>query len=253
MRARRHTASLNYPGPRWYHGRGGCYPVFIGGCVVISPERLDAMQRGWVSLLAPFGVTPAAAYPPFDRLVETYSEPHRHYHTLEHVGEVLRVVGRLKGGPAVQLAVWFHDAVYDPKAKDSNNERMSADLAERELTALGLPPEVVRHVADLVRSTAHFDWSWSKFTGPDFDALHDADLAILGASEVRYARYAADVRKEYAWVPDADYREGRRVILDVFLSRERIYRTEAMFAEGEEAARRNMAAEVERLSVEAGE
>jgi predicted metal-dependent HD superfamily phosphohydrolase len=212
---------------------------------MISPERLDAMQRSWVHLLAQYGVTPAAAYPPFDRLVESYSEPHRHYHTLEHVAEVLRVIGRLKGGPAVQLAAWFHDAVYDSKAKDSLNERMSADRAERELTALGLPAEVVKHVCDLVRSTVHFDGG--TFTGPEFDVLHDADLAILGASEARYARYAADVRKEYAWVPEADYRAGRQKVLESFLARERIYRTEVMFAEGDEAARRNMAAEVARL------
>jgi predicted metal-dependent HD superfamily phosphohydrolase len=207
---------------------------------MISPERLDLMQRGWVNLLAPFGVTPAKAYPAFDKLVEAYTEPHRHYHTLEHVGEVLRVVGRLKGGPAVQLAVWYHDAVYDPRAKD--NEARSADLAERELAVLGLSAEVVKHVGDLVRSTAHFDAA--TFSGSDFDTLHDADLAILGASEVRYARYAADVRKEYAWVPEADYRAGRRKVLESFLTRERIYRTGVMFAEGEEAARRNMRAEV---------
>lgn len=210
---------------------------------MVSPERLDLMQRGWVNLLAPFGVMPAVAYPAFDRLVEAYSEPHRHYHTLEHVGEVLRVVGRLKGEPAVLLAVWYHDAVYDSKAKD--NEEKSAELAERELATLGFTEEVTKHVGDLVRSTAHFDAT--SFTGPDFDILHDADLAILGASETRYARYAADVRKEYDWVSEADYRAGRRKVLDSFLSRERIYRTEVMFVEGEEAARRNMQAETERL------
>lgn len=207
--------------------------------VMVSPERLDGLQRSWVNLLAPFGVTPAAAYPAFDRLVEAYSEPHRHYHTLEHVGEVLRVVSRQRGGPVVLLAVWYHDAVYDPKAKD--NEAKSADLAERELATLGLPAEVVKHVGDLVRSTAHFDAA--NFVGPDFDILHDADLAILGAAEIRYARYAADIRKEYDWVPDADYRAGRRKVLEAFLSRERIYRTDGLFTEGEEAARRNMAAE----------
>lgn len=217
---------------------------------MVSPERLDLMQRSWVNLLAPFGVTPATAYPAFDTLVEAYSEPHRHYHNLEHVGEVMRVVGRLKGGPAVMLAVWYHDAVYDPKAKDSNNERMSADLAERELAALGLPVEVVKLVGDLVRSTAHFDAA--TFNGPDFDILHDADLAILGAIEARYARYADDIRKEYAWVPEADYRAGRRKVLESFLARERIYRTDVMFAEGEEAARRNMTAEVSSLSSGAG-
>lgn len=210
---------------------------------MVSPERLDALQRSWVNLLAPFGVTPAAAYPAFDRLVEAYSQPHRHYHTLEHVGEVLRVAGRLKGDAAVQLAVWYHDAVYDPRAKD--NEARSGELAERELAALGLPAGVTKLVGDLVRSTAHFDGP--TLAGPSFDVLHDADLAILGAGEARYARYAADVRKEYAWVPEADYRVGRRKVLETFLARPRIFRTEVLFTEGEEAARRNLAAEMAAL------
>ena len=157
---------------------------------------------------------------------------------------MLRVVSRLKGGPAVQLAVWFHDAVYAPRATD--NEERSAEWAERELAMLGLPAEVVMHVANLVRSTAHVEAT--DYTGPEFDILHDADLAILGASDARYSRYAADIRKEYAWVPDADYRAGRRKVLEAFLNRGRLYRTDVMFAEGEDAARRNLTAEVGALS-----
>ena len=215
---------------------------------MVSPERLDALQRTWVWLLQSDGVEPVAAYPVFDRLVAAHSEPHRHYHTLEHVGEVLRVVGRLGAGlsnlRAVQLAAWFHDAVYDPKAKD--NEARSAELAERELVTLGLPSDTVKQVSDLIRSTAHF--SGEDFAGPEFDALHDADLAILGAAEARYRRYADDVRKEYAWVPDADYRVGRTKVLESFLNRPHIYRTEVMRAEGDEPARRNLREEIERLS-----
>ncbi|HVL11359.1 MAG TPA: hypothetical protein VM529_02255, partial [Gemmata sp.] len=90
---------------------------------MISPERLDAMQGQWVRLLAPFGVAPAAAYPPFDALVAAYSAPGRHHHTLEHLAEMFRVAGRLApqtdDPAAVQLAIWFHDAVYDPRAKDN--------------------------------------------------------------------------------------------------------------------------------------
>jgi predicted metal-dependent HD superfamily phosphohydrolase len=215
---------------------------------MISPERLDALQRIWVWLVQPYGVDPATAYPVFDRVVAAYAEPHRHYHTLEHVGEVLRVVGRLASVTtslrAVQLAAWLHDVVYDPRATD--NETRSADLAERELRGLGVPPDDVTRVSELVRSTAHF--AAEPFTGPDVDVLHDADLAILGASEVRYRRYADDVRKEYAWVPDADYRAGRTKVLQAFLARPHVYRTGVMRAEGEEAARRNMTAEIELLS-----
>ena len=215
---------------------------------MISPERLSAMQGQWVRLLGGFGVPVAEAYVPFDRLVAAYSEPHRHYHTLEHLGELFRVVGRLAGVitdmPAVQFAVWFHDAVYDPKATD--NEERSADWAEADLNSWG--------VADSTRATVRALILATKHTGdvpdtPDAAVFLDADLAILGAAEARYGRYAADIRKEYEWVPDEPYRAGRRAVLEGFLKRERIYRTPVMFEEGEEAARRNLTAEIERLTL----
>jgi predicted metal-dependent HD superfamily phosphohydrolase len=208
---------------------------------MVSPERLDAMQRQWVRLLDPFGVPPADAYPAFDRLVAAYSEPHRHYHTLEHLAEVFRVAGRLGGtSPAVQLAVWFHDAVYDPRAAD--NEARSADLLATWLGPLGLPADLLARAAELVRSTAHLTADTTR-ADADVLVLRDADLAILGAAEQRYRRYAADIRREYAHVPDADYRRGRAALLDAFLARPTIYHLPLLAAEGEAAARRNLTAE----------
>ena len=206
---------------------------------MISPERLSAMQGQWVRLLGGFGVPVADAYAPFDRLVAAYSEPHRHYHTLEHLGEMFRVVGRLPVAdlPAAQLAVWYHDAVCDPKATD--NEQRSADWAESDLKAWGVPRWAA--VRALILATKHIA---TEPGTPDAAAFLDADLAILGAAEVRYQRYAADIRREYEWVPDDQYRAGRRAVLEGFLNRERIYRTAVMSEEGEESARRNLTAEL---------
>jgi predicted metal-dependent HD superfamily phosphohydrolase len=215
---------------------------------MISPERHDALQQGWVKLLARYGVAPADAYPPFDLLVAAYSAPDRYYHNLEHVAEVFRVAGRLvtitdDTGP-LHLAVWFHDAVYDSRAKD--NESRSADLAVDLLGPIGVPASALERVARLVRATAH------RPDDPppgdrDTTILLDADLAILGASEERYRRYAADIRKEYAWVPDAEYRKGRAAVLGWFLARPRIYWNDLTFQEGEARARANVRAELAEL------
>jgi predicted metal-dependent HD superfamily phosphohydrolase len=204
------------------------------------------MQAGWVRLLARWSVPPATAYPVFDRLVDAHSEPHRHYHTLEHLGEVFRVAGKLSDAEtdpaAIQLAIWFHDAVYDPRATD--NEGRSAVLALEHLAPLGIPTETLSHVAAMIRATAH---AGRGELDADTAVLLDADLAILSAEQRRYARYAADVRKEYAWVPDEAYRAGRTEVLEGFLNRPRIYRTARMYAAAEEAARANLRAEIERL------
>ena len=216
---------------------------------MVTPERLDGLQRGFARLLESHGVAAADAYPLFDRLAAAHGEPHRHYHTLEHVGEVLRVAGRLAAGSpgTVALAAWFHDAVYDPTRRDS--EERSADLAARELTALGLDSATVDAVARLVRATAHVSGGEPP-TDADARALLDADLAILGAAPVRYERYARDIRREYAHASDGDYARGRVAVLGRFLARPRLYFDARMVLEGDGPARANLAAERDQLVAE---
>ena len=212
-----------------------------------SPERLEALQQQWVRLVAGYGVSAADAYPPFDLLAAAYSSADRHYHNLDHLHEMFRVAGRLTlstdDAGAVQLAIWFHDAVYDPRAKD--NESRSADLCVDLLGPVGVPAAALEKVVRLIRATAHA----TADPPPDRDTgvLLDADLAILGGTPERYRRYAADIRREYAWVPDAEYRTGRAAVLERFLARPRIYWHELTFEEGEERARVNLRAELEEL------
>jgi predicted metal-dependent HD superfamily phosphohydrolase len=215
---------------------------------MVSPERLESMQRGWVRTLETYRLAPADAYPPFDLLVAAYSAPERHYHNLEHIAEMFRVVDRLSARveepAALHLAVWFHDAVYDSRAKD--NEQRSGELAVALLGPLGVPAATTERIVNMIGATAH-----TAGGGPpalrDTCVLLDADLAILSASEERYARYAADIRKEYSWVPEADYRAGRAAVLERFLAAPRIYQTQIMFDEGEQRARANLRAELVEL------
>ncbi len=233
---------------------------------MISPEKHDALQAGWVRLMDKYGISPADAYPVFDRLAAAHSEPARHYHTLEHVAEMLRVAGRLlepaNDGDAIQLAVWFHDAVHDPRAKD--NEARSAELMMDALAPFSLPAGLIQHVAEMILATDHLPplaatnhlpplarggrGGADLIAAADTAVLLDADLAILAADEWRYLKYAEAIRNEYAWVDDAAYRTGRAAVLQAFLDRPRIYRTARFHDMGDGPARRNMAAEIGRLA-----
>jgi predicted metal-dependent HD superfamily phosphohydrolase len=212
----------------------------------MSPsERLDLLRHGWARLLDRYKVAAAAAAPVLDVLVAAYSAPDRHYHNLEHLDEIFRVAGRLATITAdpspLNLAIWFHDAVYDSRAKD--NEYRSANLVETLLGPVGVPQSAIDRVRQLVLATAHL----TDARGPgDRDAaiLLDADLAVLGSTEDRYRRYAADIRKEYSWVPDADYCQGRAKVLEHFLKRPRIFWTDVMHEEAEGPARANLQAEL---------
>jgi len=134
--------------------------------------------------------------------------------------------------------VGLHDVIYDSRASD--NEERSAEYAQGLCRELSISEG--RLVASLIMKTKTHD------AAADVDAqvLIDADLAILGTSESAYRTYAEQIRQEYAWVPEPDYRIGRRRILERFLTMPKIYHH---LSHLEDSARRNIAAEIARLSV----
>jgi predicted metal-dependent HD superfamily phosphohydrolase len=205
-------------------------------------EGAAGLRAAWTALVPAPGAAAVG-----ERLLAAYAEPHRRYHDRQHLAEVLDAVDRLApaveqpaGLLAVRLAAWFHDAVYDPLAPPGATEESSARLAEQLLPAVGLAQPVVARVALLVRATATHDGA----SGIDADVLFDADLAILASVPERYAAYRAAVRAEYAHLPDADFRRGRRAILQGLLDRPRIYRTPAAYDAWEAPARAQVGAEL---------
>jgi predicted metal-dependent HD superfamily phosphohydrolase len=202
--------------------------------------NLERWQSTWTGL----GVLPPAAGV-HAALIARYAEPHRRYHTVQHLDECF---SRLDDARAVaehfheiELALWFHDAVYDPRRPD--NEAQSAALARAEGVGAGVPASVLARVDSLILATRH---DASPAT-PDATLLVDVDLAILGAPVDRFDEYEQQVRAEYAWVPGLIFRRKRREILEGFLSRPRVYGTEAFHAKFEDAARANLSRSIRAL------
>jgi predicted metal-dependent HD superfamily phosphohydrolase len=138
----------------------------------------------------------------FNQLVRAYGEPQRHYHTLQHLRECLahcEAAAALARRPEeVELALWFHDAVYDPRRQD--NEQRSADWARSSVLAAGCDAAIAERVAGLVLLTAGHE---APADDPDAQLLLDVDLAILGAAPARFVEYERQIRAEYAHVPQA--------------------------------------------------
>lgn len=182
-----------------------------------------------------------------DDLLARWQEPQRHYHTLTHLTAVLDHVDTLEKYAAdpdvVRLAAWFHDAVYLPER--SENEERSARLAERALPEAGVPDARTAEVARLVRLTVtHAPADDDR----DGQVLCDADLAILAAPPSAYAAYTAEVREEYHFVPNEDFRAGRADILRQLLALPHLFSTPYGREHWEATARYNLSAELDMLS-----
>jgi predicted metal-dependent HD superfamily phosphohydrolase len=179
-------------------------------------------------------------------LLAAWSEPQRHYHDQRHLRECLvrwqSWKDRALQPGEVALALWYHDAIYQPQAGD--NELRSADWAARAMREAGLDTECIDRVHALIMATRHD----APAETPDAQLLVDIDLAVLGASPQRFDEYDRDVRAEYAWVPEALYRSKRREVLQGFAGRERIYQTRAAYEELEAQARANLATAISRLA-----
>jgi predicted metal-dependent HD superfamily phosphohydrolase len=202
-----------------------------------APESSALLARSWRRCAAAVTARPLAGKV-FDELVARYSEPHRKYHTLQHLAECLahvEAVGHLAEQPGeVEIALWFHDGIYDTQGHD--NERQSADWARAVLEGHGAPPATVQRVDELVMATCHSALPVS----PDAKLLVDVDLSILGALPPRFAEYEEQIRQEYAFVPEELFRRKRGEILGAFLARPAIYSTPYFQAALEARARDNL-------------
>ena len=218
-----------------------------GPALQVTESDLQFLSDGWRALASTHAAGGDAADRWLGVLTRLYSESHRHYHNLHHVAEVLRLLEQFEGNvadyTAVRFAAWFHDAVYDT-GKDTNEEE-SASLAERALKELEVPPPSIALTRRLILATKRHE---AEGDLPDLGLFLDADLSILGAEEETYLTYSDAIRKEYAWVPEAAYREGRLKVVTSFLRRGRLYYTEALAERFDARARRNLSEEVRSLS-----
>lgn len=185
----------------------------------------------WLDMWKGLGATSADSAL-FSQLIERYSELHRHYHTAQHLDECFAWLRKIRPlalhHHEIELALWFHDAIYDVKRQD--NEQKSAEWAKAAALGAGLPALTAERVFNLVMLTRHS----AQPDTVDAKILVDIDLSILGSPNERFDEYEDQIRKEYAWVPWVLFRRKRRQILEEFIARPRIFNTD-FFVESHEA------------------
>jgi len=180
-----------------------------------------------------------------------YSEPLRAYHNWSHIGAMLAGLDGARGVPEfqavsfdeVELAVFFHDVIYDPRAKD-NETRSAAAFRSASADASILNTAAIDRIAAAILATA------THAATPDISTrlLLDLDLRVLGGTPDDYLAYVDAVRHEYAFVPDDQWRVGRTDVLRRFLERPAIFQTAHVAERYEAFARENIRSEIEALT-----
>ncbi|MCU0469011.1 MAG: hypothetical protein MUF58_10435 [Arcicella sp.] len=173
---------------------------------------------------------------------QNYTQPKRYYHTLNHLEHLLQqlteVKSLLKDWDVMLFSLYYHDVIYN--ALKSDNEQKSAELAEKRMNEIGVPPSMITDCkAQIMATKAHF---WSENADTNF--FTDADLSILGQSWEVYSQYFQHVRKEYSIYPDFMYNSGRKKVLKHFLAMEKIFKTAYFYDKFEQQARVNLEKEL---------
>ena len=171
-----------------------------------------------------------------------YSEPKRHYHTIDHLEALItdlnEVKSKITDWDTTLFAVFYHDIIY--KASCSTNEGDSAKLAMKRLAEIGYPADKMAKCANMILTTKLHELSEDS----DTNYLTDADLGILGKTPEEYQKYTEQIREEYTIYADFMYNSGRKKALQHFLQMETIHKTEHFFKKYEKGAKINISNEL---------
>lgn len=200
-------------------------------------------QNRWQTLMSAMGLPPSTEV--YDALHAAYSEKRRSYHTVDHIDAMLTHFDGVKDiaerPEELELAIWFHDAIYKPLSK--TNELDSANWAQAFLASRGYGEAGIERVHNLIMATLHN----GSVKSHDEQLIVDIDLAILGAPPAVYDQFERNVRKEYRLVPWFIYRKKRKGLLQSFLSNASIYNLDPFKEKYESTARYNIGRAIDML------
>lgn len=196
----------------------------------------------FLKTIGPLSSNPELPLQLWKELKSFYTREYRYYHNIQHLDhlltELLAVKDEIEDWPVLMLSVAYHDSIYNTLKQD--NEEKSAKYALDKIGQLLLSQERIRKCKEQILATKSHQFSENS----DTIFFIDADLSILGADPDIYHRYTEAIRKEYNFYPDFLYKPGRKKVLRHFLDMKRIYKSNQFFEKYEDAARRNMEAEL---------
>jgi predicted metal-dependent HD superfamily phosphohydrolase len=218
---------------------------------VLKADR-SQLETRWRELCAAAELTSGDVAEAGRWLLDAYGVSTRAYHNLNHLAFCLAEFDATRSHATepvtAELAIWFHDSVYDPSRAD--NEERSSEWARGVLAFLGASPGQIAAVQVMILATKHADDA-QRSAGPqvaDAPLVADVDLSILGQLAEVFDAYERAIREEYRHVPDEGFRVARVGVLTRLLDRPRLYLTLPFRARYETSARENLRRSIEQLT-----
>lgn len=177
-------------------------------------KKTALLKDIFISLCRKFSAKTSVIEELWAEIFTLYNQKNRFYHNLKHVKNVLYEIKETRklvsDFDTILLSAFYHDIIYDPTK--NNNEEQSAIFAKKSLKKLNSNSEIIEKCTNQILAT-------KKHKSEDNDTLHliDADLSIFGKSEEVYREYTVNIRKEYSFLSDEEYKKGRTKVIQYFL------------------------------------
>lgn len=177
-------------------------------------------------------------------IIAAYSEPHRHYHNINHIFELLKLCDRFNvDSPNTYLAIFYHDVVYNTILP--GNEDKSASFAETSLKKMGVSADRIDAIAGMILATKNH---LQKTDDPETQLFLDLDFCIVGYPVEQYERYVQAIRQEYSSVPEFLFLRGRKKFLEAAVRATQLFHTAVFENEFGKQAKVNVRHELELLA-----
>jgi predicted metal-dependent HD superfamily phosphohydrolase len=172
-------------------------------------------------------------------LINAYNEEQRVYHTLQHIEDCLKlfdeIKSQLQNPDAVELAIWFHDVIY--QINSSDNEELSADLFMN-MSEDVLEPAMRHQIYQHIIATLH---NGSEMLDHDTRYMVDIDLSSFGLPWDQFIQNSREVREEMSHIPDEVFYPKQCAFQKSLLKHGRFYQTDYFFKNYEQSALNNIA------------
>ena len=184
----------------------------------------------------------------WQEILEHYTKKWKYYHNLNHIYSFVELFEKYNNNiqnykSEFLISIFFHDIIYIPSRNDNEDESMNLfNKFYSETNPKNLNKEkVIEFISETKNHTLNIIHN-----NEELNYFLDMDMHIL--SEENWEDYENKIRKEYPYLSEIEYKNGRIKFLQSCLNKEKIYRTKIFYDAFEQKARSNIKKIIEKLN-----